>query len=131
VAAGGWQTFGVPALRRMLTDPDSPGHTYGEFSAMDAHGRAAAYNSKATQPESLAECLFRKIPAGLTPEETMIRRYAEESSTRRSSRINFAVFVWVGTLLILLVMCRLWLMWENARVNKRVSRQAQAAQRMS
>lgn len=129
IAAGGWQTFAVPALARMLTDPESAGHIYGEFSAMDANGRAAAYDPNVTQPESLAECLFRKIPAGLTPEQTILQRFEEESRLRRSTRINFAVFVWTGAILFLLIACRIWLLWEQSRVHRQHRRQALPAPR--
>jgi hypothetical protein len=103
----------------MLMDPGLHGKFFGRFAAMDGKGRSASYDPTVTQPESLAECLFRNIPLGMTPEETVARHYAMESRRRKSALVNFGVFLWASVILVLLTSCRVWLMWERARAHRR------------
>ena len=120
IAAGGFQTFALPALHRMMHDEKSAGKKYGVVSAMDAQGRWMGYDpAKGTEP--LVDAFMNRIPAGLSLEQTLQRERERESRSRWLYQFNFAVMVWTGVLLLLLIACRVWLMWERMHLHRKKS----------
>ena len=126
VAAGGWKDYATPALQRLLLDPASTAQLHGHLVAFDSSGRGAAYESRRVSSESFAERIQRRIPRGLSVEETARRVAREEGRWTQAREWNRFLFLGFGSLLLLLVLSRLGLMWEQVRRRKKF-RQADRA----
>jgi hypothetical protein len=122
LVAGGWETFAVPALIELLTDGDSTGGLSGVICAKDTSGRWATYDPRRFPRESLAECLLRNIPQGLTVEETFFEQFRLKAKARSWGQVDFAISVWMGVFLLLLAGGRIWLLWERTRIQTQLSR---------
>ena len=111
---GGWREFATPTVLRLLTDPKVAAELHGNICAMDAGGRIAAYDTRRPARDSLAERIQSRIPPGLSAEETRARVEARKTRLRRHGRVNTVVFYGSGVVLVVIVGCRLLLMWERA-----------------
>ena len=117
--AGGWETFAMPAVKWMITDPEAPSRVYGDVCASDANGRIAVYEIVRPSVESLGERIKTMIPPDLTIEETNQRLSKRADIARRSHLINDTVFYGCGALLVILVLLRLLLVADRRRSRAR------------
>jgi len=115
VVAGGWREFATPTLLRLLTDPALAAEMHGNICAMDDRGRVAAYDTRSPARDSLAERIKKRIPRGLSVEQTQARAEAQKARMSWHGWVNTFVFYTCGVLLGLIIGCRLLLMWERAR----------------
>ena len=119
VLAGGWKDYATPALRRLLLDPASATRLHDELAALDALGRAATYDGRQVANESFAEQIRRRISPGLTVEESARLVAHQEQQWTTAMVWNRILFLSFGSLLFLLLLSRLWLMWEQVRFRRK------------
>jgi hypothetical protein len=118
ILVGGWRDYAVPAVKRMLVDPASPGVLAGNLAAMDPLGRFAAYDLRHIGSESFAERVRRRIPPGVGLEETRRLLAQQDAALNRALRWNTRVSIFSGAGCVLLVALRLILMWQQTRLRK-------------
>ena len=123
LVGGGWETYALPTLTRLVWDADSRGHRYGLVCAMDAEGRSVAYNPGQGQAQALGKRLIHQMPRGLTIEETVLSRFEQNAEARGTAKWNFRLSVWIGVVLLLLITGRIWLLWERSRLQRAADRQ--------
>ena len=131
VVAGGWHEFAAPTLLRMLTDPEIAAELNGNVCAMDAAGRVASYDTRKPARDSFAERVQSRIPPGLSVIETTARLAARREFMRRHGRFNTTIFYTCAALFVLIVGCRLLLMWERARLLKEAARHQSSLEHVS
>ena len=122
VTVGGWKDFSSPTVKVMLTEAASSGRLYGDLSAMDAAGRITTYDSGRPSADSFAERLQKRMPSGLSSEETVRQLKERDRHVRRSGYWNDRVFYWVGALLLFCVAIRLLLLWDRDQSRKKSMR---------
>lgn len=119
VAAGGWQTFALPALARLVADPAGHPPILGDLCAIDAQGRTAFYDSRRILPESFADRIRRHIPRGLSVEATRARLAEATANGHRANGWSWRILLIAGSLLLLLVAARLVLQWDRVLRQRR------------
>ncbi len=119
LVAGGWRDFATPALKQLLVQAAPAGVMFGNLCAMDANGRAAAYDTRQPSAESFAERIQRRIPAGLSVAETNLRLHDQELRGQQSARVNRLMMYACGVLLLLFVGVRLALLWDRERSRRK------------
>lgn len=119
VTVGGWKDFASPTVKRMLTEAAPAGRIYGNLSAMDAAGRAVAYDTRRPSVESFAERIHRRMPLGLNSEDTARKLQDGEDRFQRSAFWNDLVFYVAGALLLFFITIRLLLLWDRDRSRRK------------
>ncbi len=119
LVAGGWNTFALPGVEWMLTDPEAPASVYGNVAARDDRGRLAIYDTVRPETQALGERIKTFLPRDLSAEQTNRGVQSAQENLIRSRQINDTVFYSIGGLCLLLVLFRLLLVWDRARSRER------------
>jgi len=122
LVGGGWESYALPSLTRLVWNPESRGHRFGMICAMDAEARSVAYDPRLGQAQALGQRLLRQMPRGLSIEETVLRRFEQNAQARTIAKWNFRISLWIGVVLLLLVTGRIWLLWERSRLQRAADR---------
>lgn len=121
VLAGGWSDLAIPALHHLLLDPEVAQRLDGNLVAVDALGRTADYELGASSAESFAETIQRQMRPVSQVGEGDAKLVASPDAQQAEKRRWSKTVSWLcGSLLTLLVAARLYFMWEQARMGRRL-----------
>ncbi|HXJ61192.1 MAG TPA: cellulose biosynthesis cyclic di-GMP-binding regulatory protein BcsB [Verrucomicrobiae bacterium] len=118
VLVGGMRTFMSPGAKRLLLDSTVPGRLAGSLCAIDDLGRVTSYDLRQVASESFAERLQRTIPRGAGREETERQMAGQDRRQAGSRQWNGRLSAICAAGLGLLVLARLYLMWQQNRVRR-------------
>ena len=121
LVAGGWDGFDSPKLKWAFVHPEAPANIYGNVAAIDTQGRIVCYDTRRAAADSLAERITKFIPRNVSFDDTQRLIRQTEAQNRRSRQANWIVFYTFGSLLLFLILTRVFLLWDRSRSRERAA----------